>query len=43
MLNDPRGFGAEAFRMLRTNLEFATLERDIKTIMVTSAVQGEGK
>jgi Mrp family chromosome partitioning ATPase/capsular polysaccharide biosynthesis protein len=43
MLSDPRGFGAEAFRMLRTNLEFSTFERDIKTIMVTSAVQGEGK
>ncbi len=43
MINDPRGFGAEAFRMLRTNLEFATFEHDIKTIMVTSALQGEGK
>jgi len=43
MLNDPRGFGAEAFRMLRTNLDFVTLERDVRTIMVTSALQGEGK
>jgi succinoglycan biosynthesis transport protein ExoP len=43
MLDDPGGFGAEAFRMLRTNLEFATLERDIKTIMITSGLQGEGK
>jgi succinoglycan biosynthesis transport protein ExoP len=29
--------------MLRTNLDFATLEHDCKTIMVTSALQGEGK
>src|SRR5439155_1867346 len=30
-------------RMLRTNLEFAILERDIRTILVTSGLQGEGK
>jgi polysaccharide biosynthesis transport protein len=43
MLDDPSGFGAETFRMLRTNLEFAMLEREIKTIMITSGLQGEGK
>jgi Mrp family chromosome partitioning ATPase len=43
MLAQPRSVHAEAFRMLRTNLEFVRLDRDVKTIMVTSAMQLEGK
>jgi Mrp family chromosome partitioning ATPase len=43
MLGDPTATEAEAFRMLRTSLEFATLGRDIRTIMITSAVEQEGK
>jgi Mrp family chromosome partitioning ATPase len=43
MLGDPRSQGAEAFRMLRTNLSFARLGRDIRTIALTSAVEEEGK
>lgn len=43
MLEDPRGVQAEAFRMLRTNLEFVRLNRDARTIMITSAVEQEGK
>jgi len=43
MLNDPGSVQAEAFRMLRTNLEFVNLERGAQTVMVTSAVAGEGK
>ena len=36
MLDDPEGVHAEAVRRLRTNLEFALLEGDERTIMVTS-------
>lgn len=43
MLADPTDTAAESFRMLRTNLEFVTLDRDIRSIMVTSAVEREGK
>lgn len=43
MLGDPSATEAEAFRMLRTSLEFATLGRDVRSIMITSAVEQEGK
>jgi non-specific protein-tyrosine kinase len=43
MLEEPASAHAEAFRMLRANLDFMTLDRDVRTIMVTSALQQEGK
>jgi polysaccharide biosynthesis transport protein len=43
MVSEPSSVHAESFRMLRTNLEFANLERGARTIMVTSAVEEEGK
>jgi len=43
LLVDPEGPEAEAFRMLRTKLEFANLDRQARSIMVTSAVDAEGK
>lgn len=43
MLTEPYGDQAEAFRMLRANLEFASLRSEIRTLMVTSAVADEGK
>jgi succinoglycan biosynthesis transport protein ExoP len=43
MVVEPRGAAAEAIRMLRTNLEFVRLGHDVKTIMITSAVEREGK
>jgi Mrp family chromosome partitioning ATPase/capsular polysaccharide biosynthesis protein len=43
MLVEPNGIGGEAFRTLRTNLDFVALNGSPKTIMVTSAIQAEGK
>ncbi|MGP4031783.1 polysaccharide biosynthesis tyrosine autokinase [Pseudarthrobacter sp. 1C304] len=34
---------AESFRQLRTNMQFATVSRQVKTILVTSSLPGEGK
>jgi Mrp family chromosome partitioning ATPase/capsular polysaccharide biosynthesis protein len=43
MLEDPASAQAEAFRMLRANLDFVTLDRDARMIMITSALEQEGK
>jgi succinoglycan biosynthesis transport protein ExoP len=43
MLAEPNSPQGESFRMLKTNLEFANLERRARTILITSAVQSEGK
>src|SRR5665647_638990 len=42
-LTQPDGHPAEAFRLLRTNLEFMRVDEDVKSLLVTSSVQGEGK
>jgi len=43
VLDDPRGPTAEAYRFLRTNLEFVDLNNDVKIVMVTSPLPGQGK
>jgi capsular exopolysaccharide synthesis family protein len=43
MLAEPNSQGAEAYRILATNLDFVNLERGARTIMFTSANHGEGK
>jgi len=42
-VSDPRSPISEAYRTLRTNLDFAGLDRALKTLVVTSAGVGEGK
>ncbi|MFQ5657046.1 MAG: GumC family protein [Candidatus Methylomirabilales bacterium] len=39
----PKARVVEAFRALRTNLYFSGLERNLKTLMITSSTQMEGK
>lgn len=43
VLNYPRSPFSEAFRSLRTNLEFTNVDRSINRILVTSSAPGEGK
>lgn len=42
-IKHPDGPVAEAFRMLRTNLEFMSVDQPVRSILVTSCIQGEGK
>ncbi len=40
---DPQSTLAETYRTLRTNIEFVTVEKGDKTMIVTSSTSGEGK
>lgn len=40
---NPKSPKSEAYRTLRTNIDFSAIDKEIKTIMVTSAQAGEGK
>jgi succinoglycan biosynthesis transport protein ExoP len=42
-LLNPRSPAAEAYRSLRTNIEFASLDTPVHTLLVTSAIPAEGK
>ena len=42
-VSHPRSPAAEAYRTLRTNIQFATLDRPVRTLLVTSASPDEGK
>lgn len=39
----PRSLSAEAYRSLRTSIKFSSIDKPIKTIVVTSSLVGEGK
>ncbi len=39
----PSSSASEAYRKLRANLEFASVDEPIRSLLVTSAVPGEGK
>lgn len=41
--DNPKSNASEAIRTLRTNLQFASIDRKIKTILVTSSTPSEGK
>ncbi|MZQ74582.1 MAG: polysaccharide biosynthesis tyrosine autokinase [Peptoclostridium sp.] len=43
VLNKPKSPVSEAYRGIRTNIQFANVDKNIKTILVTSSKQGEGK
>jgi capsular exopolysaccharide synthesis family protein len=42
-LRDPSSMAAEAYRTLRTNLQFSSLDKPIHTLLVTSTAPDEGK
>ena len=39
----PKSISAEAYRSLRTSIKFSSVDRPIKTLVVTSSIIGEGK
>lgn len=43
LAHNPRSPLAEAYRVLRTNLQFAMVDRPLRTLVVTSAGPREGK
>lgn len=41
--NDPKSPVSEAYRTIRTNLQFANVDQEMRVILVTSSVPSEGK
>lgn len=39
----PKSLFAEAYRSLRTSIKFSSVDKPIKTLVVTSSIMGEGK
>lgn len=42
-VSDPDGLAAEGFKILRANVDFASMETEARTLLITSAHDGEGK
>ncbi|MCY7918135.1 CpsD/CapB family tyrosine-protein kinase [Bacillus vallismortis] len=42
-MSEPKSLNSEQYRTIRTNIEFATVDRQMKSVMITSASPGEGK
>jgi capsular exopolysaccharide synthesis family protein len=42
-IRDPRSPAAEAYRTLRTNIQFASLDKPLRTLLATSSAPDEGK
>jgi non-specific protein-tyrosine kinase len=42
-LADPKSPASEAYRTLRTNIQFSSLDKPVRTILVTGVEAGEGK
>jgi non-specific protein-tyrosine kinase len=42
-VQSPRSAAAEAYRSLSTNIQFSSLDKDVKTLLVTSVAPDEGK
>ena len=42
-LRDPRAAAAEAYRTLRTNIQFSSLDKPLHTLLATSTAPDEGK
>lgn len=43
LIDDPKSVFAEAYRVLRTNLQFSAVDKPLKKVLVTSSVPQEGK
>ena len=42
-LSNPKSPVSEAFRTLRTNIQFSSIDKEIKTLVITSSIPSEGK
>ncbi|MDZ4992158.1 polysaccharide biosynthesis tyrosine autokinase [Clostridium perfringens] len=40
---DPKSIAAESYRVLRTSLEYSSVDKELKSIVITSSEPGEGK
>ena len=43
MEKNSKSISAEAYKTLRTNIQYSSFDKEIKTILVTSTIPGEGK